>query len=236
MKEILELIEYRKQEFSQLPFFQFLRDKNIDPRQKLSFAPVISPLAMGFGELCKEVFRKEPTKDRVQELINKHTYEEHYHWLWLLEDMEKLGLDQTMRFSEALKFIWSPSTKSNRFVCSLFERYAFQADPLLKLVVIQVAEVTGNVFFYETKKVAQQLCEITNEEYRYFGMCHMDKEINHNLNRTEVVSYLNEIQINEETRMQAIEIVDQLFDAFTNVVDEYLAYATKEHQKQLVLQ
>ena len=36
MKEVLELIEKRKQEFAQLSLFKFMQDKSIDPIQRLA--------------------------------------------------------------------------------------------------------------------------------------------------------------------------------------------------------
>jgi hypothetical protein len=93
MKEVLDLISTKKQQFSQLPFFQFLQDENIDPRQRLAFAPCFAPFVMGFGELNKYVWRQEPTTDPIQSLINQHTYEDDGHWIWFLEDLQKLGFD-----------------------------------------------------------------------------------------------------------------------------------------------
>ena len=49
-------------------------DQSIDPRQQL--LPCVAPLVMSFGEFNKYVFREEPTNDRLQVIVNNHTYED----------------------------------------------------------------------------------------------------------------------------------------------------------------
>lgn len=225
MKEVFALIDEKKQEFAQLPLFQFLQDKSIDPRQRLVFAPLLAPLAMGFGELCNTVFREEPTTDKIQELINRHTYEEHFHWKWLLEDIEKLGLNQYLRLTDAMLFLLGEETQKSRAVCSRLKQYTFQADPVIKLAVVEVTEVTANVFFELTKPIILELQPITKKEYPYFGMCHKDKEDNHHMNTPEVSQSLKEIELSEETREKACELVKLSFEAYTEAMNEFLAYA-----------
>ena len=118
MKSILELIQKKNQEYAQLPFFKYMEDETINPRQKLAFAPVIAPLAMEFSELCKRVLRDEPTTNYIQEMVNVHTHEEHFHWQWLLEDLESMGMDHPMRFSDAVRFLWSEHTLVSRSMLS----------------------------------------------------------------------------------------------------------------------
>ena len=227
MKEVFILIEKRKQEFSQLPLFEYLQDKSIDPRQKLAFAPCLSPLVMGFAELCKYVFREEPTNNTIQALINKHTYEEQKHWEWLIEDIQKLGLDKSLTFTDALSFMWGEETQKTRQVCPKIERYIFKSDPLPRLVAMEVAEAAANVFFSFTSPVIAELKLITKKQYRYFGGHHVEMENQHNLTTHDVVHFFEEIQLIDETRQELIELVDILFEAFTESMEELLVYAQK---------
>ncbi len=59
MKEVLELIAQKQQEFAQLPLFKFMQDRRIAPRQRLAFAPCLAPFAMNFKDLNKYAFREE---------------------------------------------------------------------------------------------------------------------------------------------------------------------------------
>lgn len=234
MKEVLDLIQKRKLEFAQVPLFKYMRDKSIHPRQRLSFAPCLIPLAMNFADLCKYVWREEPTDNKLQKIINQHTYEEHFHWQWLLEDLEKMGFNHLVNSTDAVKFIWGDDLKRTRLVCSIIERYTLKADPIYKLAAIQVAEVTANIFFAVSKPVALQLQEITNEEYKYFGMYHMSQEVIHDINQPAIVKLFEDIQLTEESRKQAFVIVDEVFNGYTEAMHEWLKYATKSEKMQLL--
>src|SRR5689334_10512837 len=111
MKEVLAFIESQKQEFAQLELFKFLKDKSIDPRQRLAFAPCITPFVMNIWEVNKYFFREEPTNDPIQALINVHSYEDDHHFIWYYEDMEKLGFNKSMKYLDVLKFIWGPQNE-----------------------------------------------------------------------------------------------------------------------------
>ncbi|MBD2346894.1 hypothetical protein [Anabaena subtropica] len=224
MKEVLAFIEHKKQEFAQLPIFEFLTDKSIDPRQKLAFAPCITPFVMNIWEVNKYFFREEPTNDPIQALINVHSYEDDHHFLWYYEDMEKLGFNTSMTYLDALKFIWGPANEKARQVCYKLAAYAYQADPILKLAVIESNEATGNVFLSITAEIAREIQQITGENYRYFGEYHLAVETGHAMGTPDVESLIENIEISEEMRERACQLVEQVFAAFTEMLNEWMAY------------
>ncbi|MDJ0716131.1 MAG: hypothetical protein QNJ54_18200 [Prochloraceae cyanobacterium] len=230
MKDVLALIEQKKKKFAQLPLFEFMQDKSIDPRQRLAFAPCIAPFVMSFGELNKYAFREEPTSDPIQEIINKHTYEDDHHWIWLLEDLEKLGIDRALKFTDALRFLWSEETNISRRVAYELYRYTVQATPIQKLVVIEAAETTGNVFLSVSSQVVLELksTSTTNQEYRYFGGGHLVVDTGHTYCSPKAKRFIESIQLTNEERTQYFQIVDKVFEVFTELTDEFLAY-TKTH-------
>lgn len=234
MEEVFAFIQEKNQEFAQLPLFEFMQDNNLHPKQRLIFAPCITPLALGFGELCQYTFREEPSDDELQQIINRHTYEEYFHWKWLIEDIEKLGFDYSSNYASTVYFLWGEETKRNRAVCPLIERSIFKANPIQKLVALEVAEVTANVFFEVSKPIALQLQEITGEEYRYFGGCHMGKEESHEINTPEIRQFLNQIELTQEARQEAFDLAEEVFDVYTDAVDEYMEYAKLHHISQLI--
>jgi hypothetical protein len=235
MKEVLELIEKKKQEFGKLPFFNFLQDKSVHPKQRLAWAPCVAPFAMSFGELNKRVLRVEPTNNKLQELINKHTYEDAHHWKWFLQDLEKLELNHSLKFSEALKFLWSEDLQKTRKLSQdLFSLCNLYDEPILRLVIIEVIEATGHIGQTIVAKVTQELQEITQKEYRYFGEHHLTVENGHlhlaGVNNVEQL--LESLEMTEEQKVKAFEIVDQIFESFTEFVQEMLAYAKKQCRQQ----
>jgi hypothetical protein len=138
--------------------------------------------------------------------------------------MEKMGMNYSMPFSDVVRFIWSEHTKVSRSMLPLFERYTYQADPIMKLVAIEVSEVTANVFFRATNPVAMQLQAMTGHEFRYFGMCHNHIENTHTLHTPASLQAIRDIEIPEEIRQQAMELIDVAFDYFAELVNEFLVY------------
>ncbi|MEG4325777.1 hypothetical protein [Microcoleus sp. herbarium5] len=225
MEEVLALIEKKKQEFAKSELFEFMRDKSIDPRQRLAFAPCIAPFVMSFGELNKYVFREEPTNDPLQEIVNYHTYEDDHHWLWFLEDLERLGINSSVKFSDALKFLWNEETKASRWLTHQIFRYAFGATPIAKLAILEVIEATGNVFFSTAAPIAQELRTITQKEFLYFGCFHLAVETGHTTGTPEVEQLIKNIQLTIESRQEAFEVVEHLFEAFAKLTTELLVYS-----------
>ncbi|MCC5634340.1 hypothetical protein LC593_00445 [Nostoc sp. CHAB 5844] len=229
MQQVLALIENKKQDFAKLPLFDFMQNKNIHPKDRLSFAPLIVPLAMGFGELCNNVFREEPTSNKIQDLINKHTYEEHFHWQWLLEDIEKLELHHCKTLTDAMLFSFGENTLKSRTVCYQLYHHIFQADPIFKFVAMQVAEATANVFFNISQPVALELKEITGQDYRYFGMCHLHEEEHHQMNMPNIVSFFQQIELSYEQRQKAIGVAELTFEAYTEAMNSFMDFVNKQN-------
>ncbi|MBD2594893.1 hypothetical protein H6G74_11205 [Nostoc spongiaeforme FACHB-130] len=232
MQQVLALIETKKQEFAQLPLFSFMQNQSIHPKDRLCFAPLIVPLAMGFGELCNYVFREEPTTNKVQSLLNRHTYEEHFHWQWLLEDLEKLELHHCSKLTDAMLFSFGDATLKSRNVCYQLHHHSFQADPIVKFAAMQVAEATANVFFNVSQPVALELKAITGKEYRYFGMCHLHEEEHHHINTPNIVSFFQQIELNDQQRQQALLAVEAIFTAYTEAMNSFLDFAKQQMSTQ----
>ncbi len=111
MKEILALIEEKQRIYAQSPLFEFMQDSQIHPIKRLAFAPCAAPFIMSFADLCKYTLRQEPTNDKIQALLNQHTYEDDFHWQWFLEDIQKLGFNFSLQFNDSLEFLWGQKTK-----------------------------------------------------------------------------------------------------------------------------
>ncbi|PAX52066.1 hypothetical protein [Brunnivagina elsteri] len=223
MKEVLELVEKRKQEFSQLSLFKYMQDKSIEPRQRLAWAPCVTPFAMGFGQLNKYDFRKEPTDDPIQKIINNHTYEDDHHWIWLLEDLEKLGFNHIMKFSDSMKFYWGEETYHTRQVCHKIALYTFREEPIIVLAAIEAIEATGNIALALTSEVTKEL----QQKYLYFGQHHFNVETGHATGTIDVAQVLERIIMTDKQKVRAFEVVEKVFEVFTESVNEMMTYAKK---------
>lgn len=233
MKKVLDLIQNKKQEFAQLPLFNFMRDKSIDPRQRLAWAPCAANFIMNFGELNKYFLRVEPTEDPLQIIINKHTYEDDHHWLWFLEDLKRLELDQSLKFSEALRFLWSEETETSRWLTYQLYRYTLQSTPIQKLIVIEVVETTGNVMFSTAADIHRELKATTHKECLYFADFHLAVETGHTTGLPGTEELIRNIELTEEARLEAYELVENVFAAFTEFTHSLLIYAKKNQIQQM---
>jgi hypothetical protein len=232
MKDVLALIEKGKQEFAELPFFKFLQDRSIHPRQRLAFAPCVAPMAMSFGDLNKYVLRKEPANSKIQEIINKHTYEDDHHWEWFLEDIEKLQCNPSLKFSDALRFIWSDETRNTRLYCQKIAQYCLQADPVLGLVALEAIEAAGNIFFPLVANVVDELPLINPQGYRFFGQFHFTVETNHAIGTEQVREFIESIELTERSRDQAIVLVEKIFEYSTDMVEEFMSFVSNHPYDQ----
>ncbi|MEL7241157.1 MAG: hypothetical protein AAGM40_02250 [Cyanobacteria bacterium J06573_2] len=229
MKEVLAYIEEKKQEFAKLPFFEYMRDTSVDPRQRLAWAPCLTPFVMNFKDLNKLALRKEPTTNKIQKMINHHTYEDGNHWKWFLQDLKLLGFDESQNFTDTLIFLWGEETENVRLMAhNLFRMCSFEEDLLMKLIVIESIEVTANVGLYETGLVAEELRKITNQHYPYFSESHHRLEAGHiHFDSDNIENFFDEIHLTEEETRKAFVLVERVFTDFENATNAMLSFAKK---------
>jgi hypothetical protein len=229
MKNILELIAAKKQVYAQLPLFTFMQDSQLAPIQRLAFAPCMAHFIMSFGDLNKYVFRNQSCTSPLQQLINEHTHEDDHHYPWFLTDLSKLGFNSSTGFVDTLRFLWSEDTQITRRLSYQLVALTLYADPIYKVVVIEAIEATGNVLFNLTTQIAQELQRINQQEYQYFGQFHFHRETGHAAKSADGEQLLETIILTAAERQIAHDLVEKVFDLFTQWTDELLMYATKEN-------
>ena len=210
MQQIMVLIEQERQEFEQHPLMRFLRDGNIPPEERLAYAPYICHFAMTFGDINRYVLRDEQSTDRYQQIVNRHTEEDDHHWCWFLNDLEMLGLNPSSAFTDVMRFIWGEQGRHAREVGYSIIGYALRAAPVLRLVIVEALEATGNVWLTSTVHP----CRALRDKYKlmYFDDYHLARETGHAIgtDREEVLS----IQVPANLRPLAEEVVKVVFEKF----------------------
>lgn len=225
MKDVLAYIQQQKHDYSQIPFFQFVQDRSLDPRRRLAWAPYAAPFIMSFVDLNKYMLRDEPTSDRLQSIINRHTYEDDHHWLWFLEDLRNLGFDPALRLGDALKFLWSEETKSSRWLTYQLCRYAVGATALQKIILIEAIEAAGNVQFLAATVAGRDLQAATGQQYFYFADVHLSVETGRTFGSIAAEDFIANIQLDETERIRAFELVDVVFSTLTSWKNDLLIRA-----------
>jgi hypothetical protein len=229
MKSILALIEEKQKVYAQSPLFHFMKDQSIDPLKRIAFAPCAAPFIMGFSDLCKYSLRQEPTNDRLQMILNQHTYEDDFHWQWFIKDLETLGFNCSLSLNDAIQFLWSDQTKVSRLVTYELHSLIVHAGAVDKFIIMEAIESVANVFLSATKYITEELKLITHQKYEYFGHSHCDAEHDHNTNSKDAREFIKSIQITAEARKQIVYLVGEVFELFTQWNQELLTFA-KNHQ------
>jgi hypothetical protein len=237
MKSVLELVRKREEEFAQLPFFQFLRDTSIDPYQRMAWFPCLAHFAMSFKDLNNDVLKDDCANHPLQHMINQHSIEDGSHWRWYLKDLQTLGIDQMMRFTDFLRFMWGDETlKVRRLSNNLVAMCRYQQDPILKLAVIEAIEATGTPALSTMALVSEELREMTDQRYFYFSPHHVKVETGHiqsGLEHDETEALLLKIEMTPEQEAQAFELVEFVFDSFTEAMEGLMEFVEKHSFEEL---
>ncbi len=234
MKDVLEFIEKKRQEFIHLPFFKFLQNRSIDLKKRASGIPFWAHFVMSFKDLNAYVLREEPTTDPIQVMINQHTYEDASHWVWYVKDLDVLGIDYSLRFTDALRFLWSEETQRARQLSyDLLRLCASQTEPVLRLVIVEAIEATGTTALSEgLVQLSQELQELTHKRSLYFSDHHLRVETGHiqaGLENGDEEQFFGSIQLTDAQRIKAFELVETVFEYFTRFYDGLLAYSQKHY-------
>lgn len=218
---LLELIESKKEKFSNLAFFEFLKNENIEPDKRLAFAPKFAFFVMSFADLNKYILRDISLDDEIQDLVNEHTHEEDRHWIWYLEDLRKLGYNTSNKFTDTLSFLWGKELEVQRTITYKILGYASQSSPLEKLIIIETIEAIANIFESATYQVAQSLEAITKINYQYFGHVHLKADSNHSILSHD----LSNLDIDISQFDKYCDVINKIFGLFTELMNDLQKHA-----------
>jgi hypothetical protein len=220
MKHVFEHIKQTSAAFEGRPLFVYLKDESLSPRERLEFVPCMSHFVMTFADLYHFFLTEETPKDHYQELVNTHLAEEGTHWKWFLADLTNMNLDPELRFTDAVRLLWGEATKETRRLAYEICKLSAGMSSLQKLVLVQSIEATGRVGLEAAVPVGNAVARDMKRNLVYFGGHHLDTELQHTLEETEVHSALEALELDDATRADLCGIVDKVFAHFAGFVDE----------------
>jgi hypothetical protein len=223
MRDVMKHIFEKKREYARLPLFQWMRDEQLEPRERLAFYPCMAPFILSFGDLNKFVLRAERADDVYQEMVNEHTLEDDHHWPWYLEDFTKLGYDVSKSGTEWMSFLWGEETKENRVLMARLTGLIEGTSSLERLVIIEAIEETGNVLFGTMLPLAEAVERQLGMQLRYCGPFHFERESGHTFGADH--KELAQVSLNASERVRYKKMVDDVFDYFEAWTHELLRYA-----------
>ena len=224
MKPIFQHIAAKSAQYADNPIFKHLSDPQLDARQRLEFVPYISHFVLSFADLYNDFLIEEPASDRYQELVNAHLGEESSHWKWFLTDLETMGLNPSLKFTDALRLLWSPDTLKTRALAYEVCRISANLSSLERLVLVHAIEATGRVALEALVPVGIEFARSSPRKLVYFGQHHLDTERAHTVEEVDTRQFLENIPITPEQEQSLCQLVDEVFLHFE-------AFATEAYQR-----
>jgi len=233
MQQVIDYIEERRASYENHEFItHLLDDESIPGEKRLAWGPTVIPFIMGYSDLNKYVFRKcedDAQIDKLQELLNAHTYEEDFHWQWMLTDLEKLDADSSMHLSDAARVLWSSDFKHSRQLCLELAALAANAPTYALFAMVDAVEAVSVTVFAHCRGITVR----DGRECEFFGTKHYMAEASHSIKSPEVeeaiLPHLDDAQREESRRM-----VDRVFSLFDDWSSSLLRFAREsgEHDRE----
>jgi hypothetical protein len=226
MKRVQALFAEHRSRIATHAFFDWLSSAAAPARERFCFTPLMVDFTMGFADMNKWFLGYENPRNDLEASINQHTLEDRTHSKLFLENWHALGLDDQLGWSASQTLWWlyhSPATLPvRRFGWDILRLSVEYPDPLVRFSLMEAIEICGDVFFGNTKRVAQEMSRQTGIDYRYYGEYHHLRETGH-LHTDESPFFA--AQLSSEQLQQATRAVTDIFRGFSNVLDHLLAHS-----------
>jgi hypothetical protein len=224
MQAIISRIDVKQKEYENHAFFtQLLSNQNIPGQRRLSWAPSIIPFIMGYSDINKYIFRKEKDvgqAEPLQALLNAHTYEEDFHWQWMLNDLGLLDADKKMSLSDAVRVMWSDDLKHSRRLCLELAALAVNAPTYCVFAMVESIEAVSITIF----KHCQGIATGNGKECEFFGKKHYVAESSHSIKSPEFTASKLPT-LSDMERIEALAMVERVFALFDEWSHSLLRYA-----------
>ncbi|MEY9947148.1 hypothetical protein [Kitasatospora sp. GAS1066B] len=224
MHVVIDHIEERRKAYEGHDFFvKLLTDESLPGERRLAWAPSVVPFIMGYSDLNKYVFRKgegDADIDPLQALLNAHTYEEDFHWQWMLSDLEKLRADSRMPLSEATRVLWGTEFKHSRRLCLGLASLAADAPAYAVFAMVEAIEAVSITIFEHCQGITLR----DGRECEFFGTKHYAAEASHSIKSPEVAES-SLPTLDDLRRGEAMSMVDRVFLLFDEWSDGLLEFA-----------
>ncbi len=219
MRDIVPIIEERRQAYEQHPFIRFLKDEDVPASRRLAYAPYVCHFVMTFAEVNGVFLSDADNDDPHQQIVNRHAEEDAHHWPWFLRDLKTLGYDMPCSFVDVLRFVWNDAGRHTREMGYYTIDVARNAEPKLRLVIIEALESMGNVWLEATMVAARQHPQA--DKLIYFGQHHMDRETGHAIGASH--DALDAVVLSAEQHRRGKAIVHGLYDHMERFNGEVLS-------------
>lgn len=239
MQPVLAYIDGKTQELRSNPFIQWLNDDSVPARERLSaWLPCAAYFVLSFKDLNSEIPRysdEDAKADPLKKAINDHVLEDSNHWPWYLSDLRTLDLDGTMRFSQALRLLWSSENRLQRMAMYEFCVLAARAQcPFVRYSLLAAVESYAHLLFGALVRVSETFEEETGIRLSYLGPVHFEREPGHLANQHDDTEDLfRSCVFDDNRRALALESAGKVWELIDARWREFHRYATAHQALRL---
>jgi len=226
MRLIRKHVADRAADFGAKPLFGYLRDSSVEPNRRLSFVPFMAHFVMSFADLYRFFLVERQPRDHYQDIVNAHLSEDVHHWKWFLADLGAIGVDPTLRFSAALRFVWGDATSKTRLLTYQICKMCAGISSLEKLVMVHCIEASGGVALRAVAVAGLDFEKQSGRKLTYFGAHHVETESEHTMENPSVIDSLEEVDVPAFERARCLSIVNEAFEHFGGFIDEMFEATT----------
>lgn len=218
MKTIFSAIDQEKIKLEKHELIEWMSTTH----QPLAFVPSMTFFVLGFRDILSYLKRPNP-KDIWDHSINVHCEEDAHHWLWYIEDLQKIGVRETTwgkDFSKLLLTTWSSEGHASRDMVYEVIHFAKSTnDPFIHLALIESLEAAFAVFINALMPQIEK--RGWQNDLRYFGSRHHEDESGHALGSwvgdVSIDQTLKSIELNESQKDLALKFVSETFLKFNSL-------------------
>lgn len=234
---IFHLLNSRSNELTHNDFCKWIKKENSQIeclKESFSYTPAMLYFILGFRDILNHLKYKNPINE-MELAINQHCIEDEHHWMWYLQDLKTLGVNQQTwgnDWQDLIVNLWNDENRPTRdlvYLCiQLINQYN---DVASRFVILECLESTFGVFM-NTLKSKYQDSEVY-KKLKFFGKNHQDHEMNHtlgswiededadtDLNESEIL--LNSLSLTDDDQKRLSQIINVLFDQFELVFKTWL--------------
>jgi len=225
MKLVEAHVAKRQAEFSKHDFFADER-LGAGVGGVLSFAPDLTFWVMAFQDILR--LNASLTRNpQMRKIVRHHRAEDAGHDRWFLEDLAAMQMpapDVRWLFSER----HSPTRDAAYALVSEVYR---TKDDRLRLVLVKALESAGHVFFGRVAAVVERAG--WTKLLKYFSFSHLEVEKNHAVFEEEIARIVSGIRLPPKVRVEAKQLIDRCYAAFTAMFDALCAAEQEQHRPAL---
>jgi hypothetical protein len=213
VKDILELVRRKGDEFARLPFFGMLEGPaSLDEVKAL--VEHLTAFVFGFQDILR--LNGARIRDpRLKAMAETHRREDAGHELWFLRDSAKLEVKQ-----EIAAVLGKRGRNTRDCTLELIAEVFRTDDDRERVLIPIVIDVAGEAFFSRVFRFFERAG--VDAKLEYFSEAHWQIETGHELFDRADADYLEGIQLLPQERRAAVALVERMFAVMRRMVEHFL--------------